>query len=465
MSLSTTSEAFRPRSLLQAARQRFADSRAEFGWVAAGECLGFLGAFAGVKLLTNALGTRGYGELAFGITIAGLLQMYVYSPLGQVVVRFVSVYRERGELPIYFYLLRRIHAIFGFGLVLLTLAASLAVYWHSGSQWALIVFFGAIYGIVSGFGISCNYFQAAIRQRKIVALHYAGDNWLRPLLAVVLLYAYRNSGYVALLGFAAATLLVDVSQIIFARRNREVTDNWHRCQTNRQEVRQHARELWTYGSPYVAWAGVSALSMFGDRWTTQYLFGAGALGIYAALYQVANAPVMLTAGVLNQFMMPLIFERAGTAADPRQTANARSLLYKSVSIFTVLMAFGMIGMVLFSGFIARLLTSAEIAQQHRLIWIMFPGIAIYQVGQQLASVGQIHRRTRAYIAAFVVNATATVTFSLVLGARIGLKGIAVALLISNVLYFLTVLIINRRTIAAEKTTTVLQQQSVTAGGG
>ena len=83
--------------------------RHELAWVVTGQLLAFLGGFAGIKILTNVLGPEGYGQLALGLTIAGLLNMFVYGPIGQVVLRFFSVYRERGELSIYFTILKNAH--------------------------------------------------------------------------------------------------------------------------------------------------------------------------------------------------------------------------------------------------------------------------------------------------------------------------------------------------------------------
>jgi len=55
--------------------------RHEMIWVVVGQILAFLGAFAGVKILTNVMQPEGYGLLALGMTIAGLLNMFIYGPI------------------------------------------------------------------------------------------------------------------------------------------------------------------------------------------------------------------------------------------------------------------------------------------------------------------------------------------------------------------------------------------------
>lgn len=76
--------------------------RHEMIWVVVGQILAFLGAFAGIKILTNVMRPEGYGQLALGMTIAGLLNMFIYGPIGQVVGRFFSVCREKNELSVFF---------------------------------------------------------------------------------------------------------------------------------------------------------------------------------------------------------------------------------------------------------------------------------------------------------------------------------------------------------------------------
>ncbi|HEX9078711.1 MAG TPA: hypothetical protein VF795_03915, partial [Desulfuromonadaceae bacterium] len=86
--------------------ERIVKLRHEMAWIVAGQFFGFVGGFAGIKALTNIMGPKGYGELALGLTIAGLFNMYVYGPIANVVARFFAVYRERGRLGVYFAVLK-----------------------------------------------------------------------------------------------------------------------------------------------------------------------------------------------------------------------------------------------------------------------------------------------------------------------------------------------------------------------
>src|SRR5438093_12412147 len=70
-----------------------------------------LGSFAGIKPLTSSMGPAAYGQLGLGMTIAGLLNQFIYAPLSQAAFRFYSVYRERSALQIYFQVFKRIYVL------------------------------------------------------------------------------------------------------------------------------------------------------------------------------------------------------------------------------------------------------------------------------------------------------------------------------------------------------------------
>jgi O-antigen/teichoic acid export membrane protein len=68
---------------------RFRKLRREMGWILCGQFLGFVGGFIGIKVLTNMMGPDGYGQLALGLTIAGLFNTYAYGPVANVVAGFL----------------------------------------------------------------------------------------------------------------------------------------------------------------------------------------------------------------------------------------------------------------------------------------------------------------------------------------------------------------------------------------
>lgn len=418
--------------------------RHELSWVVAGQCLAFLGGFAGIKLLTNAMGSDGYGRLALGMTIAGLLNMFIYGPIGQVVSRYFSVYRERGSLDIYFFVLKKAHIATGVVLIFGTAVAGTLVWWWLGVDWALLVVTAVLFGIVGGINSSFLALQGAIRQRKIVALHQAADTWVRPLLAIFGLWILGNGAPSAFVGFIAGTMLVTLSQGFFAMRSPQISGHWQANDVRRMQWRSASREYTSYASSIMVFAGFAAISMYSDRWILQGLFGANEVGIYAALYQIGNAPVAFLIGLIGQFVVPIIFERAGAMTSVAQAENSSKLLNQVVVVSAILLIPIIAASYFFSEPVVRILTNAQFSEHSEVLWLIVSGIALFNIGQLLAIKGLNFGRPAVYLFPKAAQAVSFVSLMYPLATRYGLVGAASALSGSSLLYLLMVVFVNKR---------------------
>lgn len=417
--------------------------RHELAWVVVGQILAFLGGFAGIKLLTNAMGTAEYGRLAIGMTVAGFLNMFVYGPIGQVISRYFSVYKERGELDIYFLVLKKAHITVGALLVIGTLVAGVVVRWWFGMDWALLVVTALLFGIIAGINTSFLALQSAIRQRKIVALHQAADTWARPILAIFGLWFLGTNAPSAFVGFIAGTLLVTLSQGIFALKCPQIQQHWHVDINKHIQWQPVSREYFSYASPFILFSGFAAISMYADRWVLQGLFGESEVGIYTALYQIGNAPVALLMGLISQFVIPIIFERAGAMKNKAQVENSSKLLYQMVVISIMFLIPIVMAAFFFAEPLVRILTNVAFSKSAEVLWIIVCGIAIFNVGQLLVVKGLNHNRPEIYIFPKILQACSFVLLAYYLAKEFRLMGVAVALCVSSVLYLSSVVFANR----------------------
>lgn len=192
----------------------------EFGWVVSGQALAFLGAVVSIKVLTTALGPAAYGELALGLAIAGALYMFVYGPIEQTVLRFVSVYQERGRLGSFGVQVRSLHRIVGGWLLGAACITGLVLWVAIGTQWALLVVLAMVFSIVSGAGTSLNSLLMGLRERRIVAFYQGLEPWMRLLVALAAVTLIHVAGLVALLGFIGGTLLAVTIEACYALKAR-----------------------------------------------------------------------------------------------------------------------------------------------------------------------------------------------------------------------------------------------------
>jgi len=407
--------------------ERLNKARRELVWVMTGQGLAFLGGFAGIKILTNVMGPESYGQLALGMTISGVLNMFVFGPLGQVVSRFYSRYRERKALGSYFFLLKRIHLVSVIGILCLAGLAATVVYFRLGREWALLVAAASLFGIVGGVNSSFLSLQSAARQRKVVALHQGADACLRPALAVALLFAFSNSGYWALTGYLAGTFLVTLSQAVFALKNADIGPHFWTKPDPSIKMTGHLNEFAAYALPFVAFAGFGAASMYSDRWILQFVVGMREVGIYAAVSQIAAAPIALIAGMITQLMVPIIFDKAGDMKHHDQFRDSSAAL-NSTLLITILLMAAVCGVVFaFGQPILRLLTSEEFAPHSALLGVIAVGVSIFNIAQTLCIKGNYTNKPQVYFWPKGIQAVVSVILGYLGAKTFGLMGVGYAL--------------------------------------
>ena len=422
-------------------RDRLYRKRSELGWVFIGQAVAFAGAFAGIKALTRTLGPQGYGELALGLSISGLLNTFIYGPISNTVTRYYSVYREQQKLSQYFRICRKTHVLAGMILLMAGTLAGISVALLRSHTWGVLTFFAILFGIAQGINSSFLALQSAIRQRKIVALHQAADAWLRPLLAVALMLVLGTFSPWALAGYLLGTTLVIFSQAWFAFQDRQVSTHWRAGLPS--FPKDEAKELGGYTASFMVFSAFAAINLYSDRWLLQSFFGSRDVGIYVAIYQIASAPTQLLAGFINQLMVPIIYERAGAMSRQAQAQAGSRLLTKSAVLFTILMGLGTMIAWAAGAPIVRLFTTSAFAAAHSILWLLVLALSLFQIGQLLATKGLFYNRPRIY---FVPKCLYAVSF-LFLGwygvPRYGLVGLAWAQVIAASVHLVFIQAANR----------------------
>lgn len=423
---------------------RILQARQEMIWILTGQILALAGGFVSIKVLTNLMGPEGYGQLALGLTIAGVLNMYVYGPVANVVARFFAAYREKRELGVYFSVLRKFHKVSMIAIAILGVFAGAITNIWVGREWSFIIVLSLLFGIISGVNASSMFLLNAIRERKVVALHQGADVWLRVGLSVTFLYLFRNTAYFALLGYLMGTFLVTISQNVFALKNEELRRNWHKTSINGKLEKETSREYFGYAAPFVLFAGFGAVSMYADRWIIQGLFGEGDVGVYSAIYSIANAPITLLFTIASQLMVPIIFERAGTMTTIEQAKSSASLLRITIILTTMAVTFISLVAYLFSEPLVRIITNRAFSSHHEILWVFVLGLSIFNIGQLLTIKGLYYNRPKIYLWPKGLQACSFLLFAYFLASNFGIIGVALALCISSVIFLCTIIIVNNR---------------------
>ena len=305
----------------------------ETAWVALGQIIAFLGGLAGIKLLTNMMPPENYGELALGLSLAGVVNLFLFGPLGQVVLRFYSACRERGNIAGYTRVLSRLHGQAILFLTALSLPLLLIVGTGFGWNWAWLFALALLFGIFSGVQGVFSSLLGALRDRKMGALTQGLDTWLRLGFAVLLVAWVGRLGQWAIVGYTLGSLIIVAIQLWVVRRH-----GFQRERLGSKDLQDGVlrAEFLAYGLPFLAFAGLASISQYADRWLLQSFGSTEAVGIYAAMFQIASAPIVFLMGIATQLIIPVVFARSGNLDNHDRTQSSQRLLSRSVVVVGIL---------------------------------------------------------------------------------------------------------------------------------
>jgi O-antigen/teichoic acid export membrane protein len=234
-----------------------------------------------------------------------------------------------------------------------------------------------------------------------------------------------------------------VSIVYFSMKLPALNGNWDVPIQSKEAVGRTMSELVEYGRPFLYFAMFGIVSAYADRWIVFGVLGAEAVGLYVAIYQLANAPVVLAVGMMNQFVVPVVFDRAGAVVTEAQSFQSTQVLYQAIGVFSVIMFF-MVGVAyLFSESLVGFVTSPEFVAYHQLLWLVVMGVGTFQMAQMFTLKGFSHNKTGRYVTPKLLQAGALILLLLLLTNSMGIIGVAWALFGSSLVYLCAVLWVNR----------------------
>ena len=415
--------------------------RGEIAWVLVGQALNVLGNLLSIKVLALVIGAHGYGQLALGISVSTAVNMLMFGPLMQGIIRFESQYAEQRAMPAYLAAVRaslaRGGAIFG-----VASAAGVAVAWLlGGAEWASLILAAAIFGLISSIVAGAQSFLTIRRRRRAVALFQSSDIWLRVLVAVaatLLCERFIGSpgGVAPLIGFALGSSIILFIQLIYLRRHEpELVRQWRDSYAPSDRLRCE-RQLWEYTRAFLVFAPLSFAGQFADRWVLQFSLSEADVGIFAALLQIASAPATVITTVIVQLFLPLVF----STASGLQTADRVSGAVRFVRVAVALATFACLLLVpiyvVAGELIVRILATSEFAASSHLLWILGIAAALFNVGTVVTLTGQALKDVRIYIVAYAIKAVSMVVIAPWIAPVYGTAGVCWALVAANGVFLL-----------------------------
>jgi O-antigen/teichoic acid export membrane protein len=395
----------------------------EIAWIIAGEAVGAVGSIVAVRILTSALNPVEYGLLALGSTIATLLGQVLLGPLANGFERFFAAADEHRRLPELFWSVRRLTAAASaIGLAAgAFVTVGLSVTGHA--EWETLAAGGFIYALISGWERIVDGLQNAARARAIVAWHQALRQWLRPVVALLLLGVIAQTGAVALAGFGAASALVLVSQLTLARGRFASTS---RHDFDSAVARAELVRVLRYSAPFTIWGIFSWLQLSSDRWALQILGTAHDVGLYAVVWQLGLYPITLAGTVLSQLSAPIVFARVGDGHDSARLRESLRMTWALVASFVALSAVAVVGAWALNRPLFELLVASDYRQASGLLPIAVAAGAAFSVGQILCLLPMAAGRSSVLIPPKIGTAILSVALYFLGAWQGGIQGILIA---------------------------------------
>ena len=412
----------------------------EGAWIVVGQVVSLLGSLVLVRVLTEYLPPRDYGELALGLTIALLVHQAIMGGISGGLGRFYSVAVEEGDVKGYIESARTLVFRSILAVALFALVLTISLFGTGGDRWMAFVWAFLVLAILNGVNSSLNWMQNAGRQRAIVALHSGLVAWLKIGLALVFISLFGATSLAVVCGYVAATAVVIVSQACFLMHiiNKPVGQLLQRTSRN------WTREIWRYSWPISAWGIFTWAQQVSDRWALQYFSTTENVGVYAVLYQLGCAPVILVSSAAMAFIVPILYQRSGGAQDRRNNLATRRLGSRIMIGGFAATGLAFLGALAMHEEIFLILVSSSYRfASPWLPWMVLAG-GLFACGQVLAYMMQVEMRTRESLPVKIWTAVLGVIAAFAGAAMFGIAGVIGAQLAFSVVFLLAMNYVYRR---------------------
>lgn len=398
-------------------------------WVLSGQVASVIGALVLVRVLTEYLEPAQYGQLALGLTVAGLVNQVVMGGVSAGIGRFYSIAAEKNDLPSYLHASQRLMGYATFAVVVIALILMAGLLRLGYSQWMGLATAALALSVLSGYNSSLSSIQNAARQRAVVAFHGGLDAWLKILLAVGVMLWLGSSSTAVVLGYALSSLLVTGSQLLFLRR-------LIRPQGKRpQAFANWGRQIWEYSWPFSIWGVFTWAQQASDRWALQAFASQQEVGLYAVVFQLGYVPIGLATGMAMTFLGPILYQRSGGATDLSRNIAVHLIAWRITFAGLLMTALAFVFTFLLHEWIFQLLVAVKYhAVSYLLPWMVLAG-GIFAAGQMLALKLMSEMKPAAMTAAKIVTAILGVGLNIYSASQFGLQGVVTALVAFSGIYF------------------------------
>lgn len=410
----------------------------EGSWIIIGQITSVIGALVLVRVLTDHLLPSQYGQLALGLTVAGLINQVLMGGLNNGISRFYTIAAEKGCISDYLCASFKLMLYATMILVIISLVFIIGLLWLDYTPWIGFAFVALVFSVITSYNATLSGIQNAARQRAVVAFHGSLDAWLKILLVLGLILWLGNSPTAVVIGYALSSLLVTCSQLIFLRRLNPM----------RTGTRAHSslwvRQIWSFSWPFSAWGIFTWAQQSSDRWALEAFTNTHEVGLYSVLFQLGFTPIAMMTGLMVAFVGPIVFQQAGDATDAVRSSTVHRYVWSITFISLSVTLLGFIFTLVLHRWIFSLLVGADYQPVSYLLpWLVLAG-GMFAAGQIISLKQLSDMKPKALMPVKIVTALLGVILNVYFASVAGLVGIVIALVAFSAIYFVWLVILTFR---------------------
>lgn len=401
-----------------------------------GRILSIFIVIATTKFLTTFLSETAYGQLALYSITATLPSTFFFGPLGQGIMRFFPVAREKNEVGVFHQHYVRLYRR-GTTLVIAAGAvASLICCFLAETKWAVACLLIAVFNVFN----ALNYFQYGLQnaaRKRILALGLeTGDRLLQQSLAIALLLWVSDDPLMVMVGYLLGSLIFMLINKYYYRRSFPETSSV----STLQPKGAYSKEILLYSWPFMVFGVFAWAQNASDRWGLELLQSTESVGQYAVLNQIGFQSLTLIFGSIGYFLIPILFNKAGNLQNKKRVeeANYMNNLFLWFNALLICLLFNLFW---FFGQEIILLFSDEkyVKVAHLLPFMVLAG-GLFNFGQIYSNRFMLSMQTNLLLVPKILAAVVGCSLNIISAIFYGLPGLAGALILTQMLYVLVLMI-------------------------
>ncbi len=377
---------------------------AEFFWVLFAQIATLVGGLLTIQLLSNMLTQIEFGIYALLFSVPSLLVSMLFTPAGQINMRFLVLAQEQRQVLRFYHDQKAILIIFSaISLFFLIPCLLFLDEYISNFFWVYSVL--AFLTLIIGYQTAQQFLLMAFRLRVEASNVQLIGAFSRPLAVFLFLWLWGYDAFTAILGLSVGFAILALAQYFYLQRS------WDKAISSSEDGKyslkyqeegkspnlgEGASDLTmknylSYGSFHVVLGLVTVIALNADRWILSVVGTLEQVAIYASLMQISLAPTAFSFAVLTRMAAPLYYK---SKSEPQAVQDRYFmillLLWGGLCMSILFFA------ILFHHWIVVLITNETFAKYSYLLPWMILGLVLERTAQVFEMKGALFLKTHIY---------------------------------------------------------------------